>query len=31
MNKSALCIIVEGDQKLDGLKVAVDSAKDFVD
>ena len=31
MNKSALCIIVEGDQKLDGLKIAVDSAKDFVD
>ena len=31
MNKTALCIIVEGDSKLESLKIAVDSVKDFVD
>lgn len=31
MRKTALCIIVEGDSKLDSLKIAVDSAKDYVD
>lgn len=31
MKRTALCIIVEGDKKLEDLKIAVDSVKDYVD